>query len=170
MWWPTLIALNNFFVPNVHHEPKILINLLSVPQLTDTNCSVSFDSISCYIHDVHTEIQIGTGHKQDGHYSMDKLTLPCPVVAPPRPTRPCLRYLSDCHALGNFFFSNFKSKYQSQGGKTLGLTLCTSNHISLSPFDMVHYDVWGSSLHASKGIVGTMSILSMITVIVHGIT
>ncbi len=49
------------------------MNLFSVGQLTDRNCTVSFDSSSCVVQDRLTGRQIGTGHRLGGLDYMDRL-------------------------------------------------------------------------------------------------
>jgi hypothetical protein len=64
-----------FTVPHVLHVPKLSMNLFSVSQLTDHNCTVSLDASSCSVQDRLTGKQIGTGRRLGGLYCMDQLHL-----------------------------------------------------------------------------------------------
>ena len=69
---------------DVYHIPKLHINLVSVGQLCDSGCFVSFLPNSCYVEDLKSKKVIGTEHRKGkGLYVLDELHLPTHVAAMP---------------------------------------------------------------------------------------
>ncbi|KAH6834928.1 hypothetical protein C2S53_007300 [Perilla frutescens var. hirtella] len=63
-------------LPRVYHIPKLVLNLISVGQLCDSGCIVTFSSTDCRVQDLYSKRRIGTGHRQGGLYIMDDLQVP----------------------------------------------------------------------------------------------
>lgn len=53
---------SRFYVPYILHVPKLSLNIFFVSQLNDRNCTISFTSSACFVHDRHEGELISHGH------------------------------------------------------------------------------------------------------------
>ncbi|CAN1253863.1 Retrovirus-related Pol polyprotein from transposon TNT 1-94 [Linum perenne] len=60
-------------LPNTLHVPKLVPNLVSVSQLIDSGCLLSFTADGCIIQDRMTKTRIGTGSKRGRVFLLDGL-------------------------------------------------------------------------------------------------
>ena len=73
------LATSSFYVPDVSHVPRLIMNLFSAGQLTDSGCRVILDVDSCTIQDRHTKALVGAGprrHDSQGLWELDWLHVP----------------------------------------------------------------------------------------------
>ena len=156
----SLLTLNN-----VYHVPAMSKNLLSVAQFTkDNNVRFSFDATHFYIHDLKSGALLFQGQCRDGLYPLSSVRpIPQAFTASSLPStlwhsrlgHPSHKVLS---YLGShkFLSSDFRvSKTFCKGcalGKSTHLSFSLSNKISShAPFDLVHSDVWQSSVPSVSG-------------------
>ncbi|KAG8366198.1 hypothetical protein BUALT_Bualt17G0051600 [Buddleja alternifolia] len=66
----------NLSISDVLHVPNLSVNLLSIGQLADSGCIVTFSSSGCLIQDRHTDKQIGIGRKEGNLYILQHLFAP----------------------------------------------------------------------------------------------
>ncbi|CAN1221479.1 Retrovirus-related Pol polyprotein from transposon TNT 1-94 [Linum grandiflorum] len=68
------VSTSNLVLPNTLHVPTLVSNLVSVGQLTENGCLVSFGVDGCVVQDEHTRKTIGIGSKQGRNFLLDHLT------------------------------------------------------------------------------------------------
>ncbi|KAI3427499.1 ATG13 domain-containing protein [Psidium guajava] len=161
----TLTVPRDFNVPDVLDVPSLALNLLSVGQLTDAGCIVSFTDSSCFVQDRLSGRTIGRGSRRDELYTMQHLHLPSSSV--PVPVLATLDLTRWHQHLGHIPFSRFTVLHQ-QGAlgpiSSTSLPPCSicplakqsakpfpiSNFRSTAIFDLIHSDVWGPAPLSSK--------------------
>src|SRR3954470_4718975 len=103
--------------------PNLAMRLISISQITNLNCYVSFGPTSCVVQD-HTGRKIGAGRKEHGLYVLEYLHLPLsafPAISLSatselwhrrlgHPSESRLRHLFKNVALGKFSFSSLSVK------------------------------------------------------------
>ena len=131
--------------------PQFSFNLIYVRKITRTlNCSISFFPNHCLIQDLSTKRIIGQGRESGGLYIF-KTEVPKSVAC----FRVVTQFELDCH-LGHpslpllkklypQFYSLSSLKYEScQCAKLHRVHLSPRvNKRASTPFELVHYDVWG---------------------------
>lgn len=156
---------------NVLYVPKLSANLISVSQLVQQNCIVSFSASGCLIQDLRTGKVIGKGHRNGDLFSLDlggTSSTPSTCFLAPSSSeistsnkmwRLWHNRLGHPHALNlNSMFSSGvlldKLDHSSEIDKTCEecalskahmLPFVKSNNHAVHPFDIIHSDVWGPS-------------------------
>ncbi|CAL1357522.1 unnamed protein product [Linum trigynum] len=65
------VSMSNITLPDTIYVPKLVPNLVSVGQLTDDGCDVSFNTNGCIVQDQRTGRVIGIGHRQGRVFVLD---------------------------------------------------------------------------------------------------
>lgn len=81
----TLVCPQAFLVPDVLHVRSLVLNLLSVGQLTNVGCIVGFIDRSCFVQDRLSGRMIGKDSRNDGLYTMQSLHLRSTFTSSPHP-------------------------------------------------------------------------------------
>ena len=152
---------DHFFLSSALHVPSVSINLLSVSSITkQLHCSVTFFPDHCVFQDLETKQTIGTGREVGGLYYYQLET-----TSALKSAAKCLgtkhqEILLWHSRLGHLSFQSLKilfpSLFFSVSLQSFQCEICQlSKHCrthfsesikkSLSPFDLVHSDVWGPS-------------------------
>ncbi|KAI3412713.1 uncharacterized protein J3R85_017059 [Psidium guajava] len=161
----TLTIPRDFNVPDVLHVPSLALNLLSIGQLIDAGCVVSFTDSSCFVQDRLSGQMIGKGSRRDGLYTMQHLhlpssSLPVPVLATVDLARwhqrlghiasSRLTVLHKQGALGPVSFDSLPPCSICPLAKQSAKPFPISNSRSSAIFDLIHSDVWGPAPLSSK--------------------
>ncbi|XP_068663021.1 uncharacterized protein [Aristolochia californica] len=126
---------------DVFHVPHLAVNLLSIGKLTDLGLTITFASDHCLIQDSKSGKQIGIGHREGGLYLLDDLNFPV-----------SLQFMITHNMLDSTI--NSSPLHDCVGchlGKQCHLPFTLRHSVTSSPFDLVHFDVWGPTPVSSKG-------------------
>uniref|UniRef100_A0A2N9GK30 Integrase catalytic domain-containing protein n=1 Tax=Fagus sylvatica TaxID=28930 RepID=A0A2N9GK30_FAGSY len=150
---------------DVLYVPTLSANLISVGQLVNKNCLVSFSPLGCLIQDLHTGKVIGRGHRKGELFVLDfgsTTTSPTCFLVPSineinsanNSWRLWHCRLGHPHSLNSIFSSGVLDKLDHQYvfnktcescalAKAHTLPFSRSLNHASSAFDIVHSDVWG---------------------------
>ncbi|MFV0960773.1 GAG-pre-integrase domain-containing protein, partial [Klebsiella pneumoniae] len=141
-------------IPNVRCVPKLNLNLLSVSQITDHGCKVTFLPEKCFIQDIQSEKMIGEGCRRGDLYYMSFLDLSktfCNIVKEDQVSlwhqrlgHTSSQKLSCIPSLRKFCNDIFQCE-DCIYGKMKTLPFESSMSSSNLPFELIHSDVWGPS-------------------------
>ena len=143
------------------------MNLAYVGRLCDSSNLIPFSSSYCFVQDLQSQKLIGIDHRKGGLYVLDELKVSSTIVVAATTIDLSSFRLSPssssfylCHScLGHVSFSCLKflvsngalGKLQTHDvsdcklAKFSALPFNRSVYVSFSPFDLIHYDVWGPS-------------------------
>uniref|UniRef100_A0A2N9G3W6 CCHC-type domain-containing protein n=1 Tax=Fagus sylvatica TaxID=28930 RepID=A0A2N9G3W6_FAGSY len=150
---------------DVLYVPTLSANLISIGQLVNKNCLVSFSPLSCLIQDLHMGKVIGRGYRKGELFVLDfgsTTTSPTCFLVPStneiNSTNNSWRLwhcrLGHPHSLNSIFSSGVLDKLDHQYvinktcescalAKAHTLPFSRSLNHASSAFDIVHSDVWG---------------------------
>ena len=166
-----LLPLISLPLSNIYHILNLTLNLACVGQLCDSSNLVTFSSSYCFVQDLHSQKLIGTGHRKGKLSVLDELkvsavyatvdlssfclspsssfylrhSLLCHV------SFSCLKFLAYTGALEKLQTHNVSNCSGCKLEKFFVLPFNRSVSVFSSPFDLIHYDVWGSSPVPIKG-------------------
>ena len=149
-------------VSNVYQIPQLTHNLLSIGQLTELGFSLTFSSTGVVVHDSQTGQIVGTSCKVGRLFELIFLHLPSSRLSAYAVSRKSTSSLALWHSrLGHAFISRVKQLVSKgllgsisnksfdympcQFGKQTALPFNNSVSHALSPFDLIHSNVWGPS-------------------------
>jgi hypothetical protein len=168
---PHLSLLNVYFIP------KLKLNLASIGQIYDSDdYLVMFSGSFCCVQDLQSQKLIETGRRENGLYIFDELKVTVAAAAVAATTIDLssfrlslssssfylwhshlghisssrLRFLASTGALGNLKTCDISDCSGCKLAKFSVLRFNRSISVSSSPFDLIHSDVWGPSLVATK--------------------
>ncbi|XP_062086978.1 uncharacterized protein LOC133793695 [Humulus lupulus] len=124
------VVSHHLSLPNVYHIPKLSLNLVSVGQLCDSAPSVDLSSFRLS----PSSSSFYLWHSRLGHVSTSRL-----------------RFLASTRTLGDLQVYDISDCSGYKLAKFSALPFSKSTSCSVAPFDLVHSDVWGPSLIATKG-------------------
>ncbi|CAN0862290.1 Retrovirus-related Pol polyprotein from transposon TNT 1-94 [Linum grandiflorum] len=67
------VSTQDLNLPNTLHVPKLVPNLISVGQLTENGCLVSFSPAGCSVQDLKTRIILGIGSKNGRNFQLHRM-------------------------------------------------------------------------------------------------
>jgi transposase InsO family protein len=151
-----------FSIPEIRHVPKLNLNLLSVSQISDYGCNISFSSHGCWVQDRQSGKLIGEGHREGGLYYMDFLEMPkkafCYNIQKielelwhKRLGHPHIAKIQHFPNLGKFCNSESFDCKDCILGKMKRLPFQNRTFFSSRPLELIHSDVWGPAPVISKG-------------------
>jgi hypothetical protein len=162
----------------VYLIPKIKLNLASVGQIYDSgDCLVMFSGSFCCVQDLQSQKLIVTGRRENELYILDELKVSIAAAAAATTTVDLssfrlslssssfylwhsrlshvsssrLRFLASTGALGNLKTCDIFYCSGCNLAKFSTLPFNRSISVSSSPFNLIHFDVWGPSPIATKG-------------------
>ncbi|KAM1263510.1 hypothetical protein ACFX15_027977 [Malus domestica] len=160
-----------FRLSQVLHVPAIRKNLLSIAKFTRDNLvSLSFFPWGFVVRDLKTSVVLFQGPCEDGLYPL-KLGLALStgsttkhafvsIFASPslwhsrlgHPSRQVLNVLASSNVLGSSFIVSTKDFCNHCAlAKSHRLAFTSSEHYALSPFELIHSDVWMSPILSASG-------------------
>ena len=154
------VSTSALFVSNVYQIPQLTHNLLSVGQLTELCFTLTFSSTGVVVQDSQTGQIIGTTRKVKRLFELICLHLPSSRLSASAVLGQSTSYLALWHSrLGHASISRVKQLVSrgllgSISNKSFDCMPCQfgiqnalqfNNSVShaLSPFNLIHYDVWG---------------------------
>ena len=159
------VSTSNLSVPRVFNVSDLSYNLFSVGQLAELSYLIIFDYFGCLVKDPKMGQELGTGPRVGRMFSVDNLHLPlvAPVSIAAAAAVSLIPSLALWHARLGHTFSSRVQQLASRGllgsvstenfdcvscqlGKQPALPFNSSESISTDIFDLIHSDVWGSSL------------------------
>jgi hypothetical protein len=159
------ISLSNLSLPNTYLIPKLNFNLISIGQLCDLGYEITFSSSGCHVQDPQTGQLIGTGRKIGRLYELIELHVPlesniCAASADAsiqlwhrrlaHSSIGKLRPLVSQVYLG-YVTNESLDCIACQTAKQPALSFNKSTSISVSPFELVHSDIWGPAPTPTMG-------------------
>lgn len=145
---------------NVLVVPHIIKNLISIRRLTfDNHCPVKFDPFGFSIKDIPTRTEILRCNSSGGLYSMSPPSQAFQAAATStdlwhrtlgHPGRPSMSSLSRS-CLIPYCHINSTICQACQVGHHVQLPFATLRSITLSPFELFHYDLWMSPIFSHFG-------------------
>jgi len=162
----------------VYLIPKLKLNLASVGQIYDSgDCLVMFSGSFCCVQDLQSQKLIVTGRRENELYILDELKVSIAAAAAATTTVDLssfrlslsssifylwhsrlghvsssrLRFLASTGALGNLKTCDIFYCSGCNLAKFSALPFNRSISVSSSPFNLIHFDVWGPSPIATKG-------------------
>ena len=155
-------------VSNVYHISQLTHNLLYVGQLTELGFSLTFSSTSVVVHDSQTGQIIGTARKVRRLFELIFLHLPSSRLSTSAVLRQSTFSFALWHSrLGHASISRVKQLVSRgllgsvsnksfdcmpcQFGNQTTLPFDNSVSHALSPFDLIHSDVWSPSPITTQG-------------------
>jgi len=159
------ISLSNLSLPNTYLIPKLNFNLISVGQLCDLGYEIIFSSFGCRVQDPRTGQLIGIGRKIGRLYELTELHIPheSNICAAYRHSPFELWHRRLAHSsigksrplvsqgyLGFVTNESFDCT-ACQTAKQSALSFNKSTSISVSPFNLVHSDIWGPAPTPTMG-------------------
>ena len=155
-------------ISNVYQIPQLTHNLLSVGQLTELGFSLTFSSIGVVVQDSQTEQIVGTTRKVGRLFELIFLHLSSSLLSASAVSGQSTSSLALWHSrLGHASISRVKQIVSkgllgSVSNKSFDCMACQfrkqivlpfNNSVSyaLSPFDLIHSDVWGPSSITTQG-------------------
>ena len=156
------------FVSNVYQILKLTNNLLSIRQLTELGFSLTFSSIGVVVQDSQTGQIVGIARKVGRLFELVFLHLPSSRLSASAVSEQSTYSLALWHShLGHASISRVKQLVSKgllgsdsnksfdcmhcQFGKQTTLPFNNSVSHALSPFDLIHSDVWGPSPISTLG-------------------
>ena len=153
---------------NVYQILQLAHNLLSVGQLTKLGFSLTFSSTGVVVQDSQTGQVVGTASKVERLFELIFLHLSSSRLSASVVSRQSTSFLALWHScLGHASISKVKQLVYkgllgsvsnksfdcmlSQFGKQTALPFNNSISHALSPFDLIHFDVWGLSPITTQG-------------------
>ncbi|CAN0903191.1 Retrovirus-related Pol polyprotein from transposon RE2, partial [Linum grandiflorum] len=174
------IKLPNMDLRHTLHVPSLVPNLISVGQLTDNGCLVSFSPTGCSIQDLKTRNLIGKGSKAGRNFFLTSLVDPTAVSINDGSSILSSFSVQSHHRIWELWHSrlghphSIRLKYMFQnkllpteislnnsnllhlpcvpciGAKTSKFSFGSSSTVIEKPFDLVHSDLWGPSPVSSR--------------------
>ena len=150
-------STSHLSLPETYCVPSLAFNLISVGQLCDLGLNVLFSSSGCQVQDPQTGKVLGTGRKVGRLFELISLHIPqqnVSAVTAPKSTlfqwhrrlghasESTLRSLLSRGLLGATKSESFKCQ-ECHLAKQPALSFHNSTSVSVSPFDLVHSDIWG---------------------------
>ncbi|CAL5443960.1 unnamed protein product [Camellia sinensis] len=165
-------AMSAVTIPSVFYVPQLSVSLLSISQLDASGFDVIFSSSVCCVQDRVSKKQIGTGRRIGDLYVVESLHLPLSTSPAALSSYQLdsqssqfylwhsrlghlsvdrLRSLAQSGLLGKVSPSQIDECRGCKLAKMSALPFNKSTSISVSPFSLVHTDVWGPSPVLTKG-------------------
>uniref|UniRef100_A0A151UDP3 Retrovirus-related Pol polyprotein from transposon TNT 1-94 n=1 Tax=Cajanus cajan TaxID=3821 RepID=A0A151UDP3_CAJCA len=159
------ISIPSLSMPDAYLIPKLNFNLVSVGQLCDLGYILTFSSTGCSVQDPRTGKIIGNGRKIGRMFELTTLHVPssnnlCATSTPSsihlwhqglgHTSLSKLRPLISMGSLGSIKEDKLDCT-ACQTTKQAALLFNDSISSSISPFDLVHSDVWGSAPTPTMG-------------------
>ena len=147
---------------DIFHIPKLSLNLLSVGQLCELGVDFLFTNHGVDVQDPRTSQVLGTGYKVGHIFEVHDLKIPSQVVSAVattvtsshvrlgHPSLSRLQLLASQGHLGSVQFQNFDCT-SCHFGKQTKFPFNKSDSFSSTPFDLIHYDIWGPALVLTDG-------------------
>src|SRR3954471_13421381 len=147
---PSSDSSGNLTLPMVLCIPNLAMRLISISQITNLNCYVSFGPLSCIVQD-HTGRKIGAGRKEHGLYVLEYLHLPLstfPAISLSatfelwhhrlgHPSEARLCHLFKTGALGKFSFSPPNKCKNCPLAEKIATSFGSGDNVSSACFDLV---------------------------------
>ena len=163
------ISTPTLSVSNVYQIPQLTHNLLSLGQLIELGFSLTFSSTGVVVQDSQSGQIVGTARKVRRLFKLIYLHLPFSHLSTPAisGTSPSFSLALWHSRLGHAYISRVKQLVSRgllgsvsiksfdcmpcQLGKQTDLPFNNSVSHALSPFDLIHFDVWGPSPITTQG-------------------
>jgi hypothetical protein len=161
------VSSPDLIIPDTYLVPKLSLNLLSVGQLCELGLDLHFSNHDVDVQDPLTGKLLGTSRKIGHLFKLCNLQIPSNMVSSSAiattTLSPDLWHSRLGHAslsriqlldsqghLGSVSFHKFNCM-SCQFGKQKKLPFNNSDSFSSTPFDLVHFDVWGPAPFTTEG-------------------
>ena len=144
---------------DIFHVPKVSLNLLFVGQLREPGIDVYFLSHGYFMQDPQKGKILGIGHRVGWLFELKSLHVPFKTVIATVTSSIWHARLGHLlgSKLGSLIFNSCLDPVKPehfdcvscQLSKYHALPFSNSNSIFSTPFDLIHFDIWGPALHVT---------------------